>query len=372
MNKIALFMILFLIIPIAKADLIYQGDEVKYGQWEFTFISVLDNQTIQILFEDGLYYEINKTKDIEGLRITVQSTIFDPAYKNGVAEINGQVLWENECYNDTDCNDGNPCTDDYCLGYEKKCIHTPITKCKSGDNCCPENCDYYKDNDCRYYNCEKDSDCDDNVIETLDKCIKNICENTLITYCKTGDDVCPEGCFFSFDKNDLNADRDCSSQNLCISNSDCDDGNINTSDYCFAYPSTNQKKCINILNKTESSKKNIQEQTNTSISKSTSEEPNKVFHEEKCNIKGDTKNEEKKPYYCNGYVWKIQKTANTPCIENYECISGKCDNSRCTNPSISFQEKIKGSWLKYITIIIVSFILIAYAILYINVFKKLK
>jgi len=51
-----------------------------------------------------------------------------------------------------DCNDNIPCTTDTLLGSASlctaECIHTNITACFSGDNCCPKDCTYSLDNDC--------------------------------------------------------------------------------------------------------------------------------------------------------------------------------------------------------------------------------
>jgi hypothetical protein len=55
------------------------------------------------------------------------------------------------CYTDSDCADNSNCTTDYCNDPGKawaKCTHNKITKCRSGDNCCPDSCNNDNDEDC--------------------------------------------------------------------------------------------------------------------------------------------------------------------------------------------------------------------------------
>jgi hypothetical protein len=53
-----------------------------------------------------------------------------------------------ECSIDTDCDDGDPCTEDFCSIY-KQCSTIEVD-CISNDGCCPSRCSPVQDNDCRY------------------------------------------------------------------------------------------------------------------------------------------------------------------------------------------------------------------------------
>lgn len=55
---------------------------------------------------------------------------------------------KDECSADTDCNDGEISTQDKCEGTPKKCSNVPITSCVTGDDYCPQNCDFVNDEDC--------------------------------------------------------------------------------------------------------------------------------------------------------------------------------------------------------------------------------
>lgn len=65
------------------------------------------------------------------------------------------------------CSDGNNCTVDECLhnSYLNKsiCFNVPITACRDRDGCCPSNCSYNDDTDCKgscgNRKCELSEDC---------------------------------------------------------------------------------------------------------------------------------------------------------------------------------------------------------------------
>lgn len=53
-----------------------------------------------------------------------------------------------ECSGDSECDDGNNCTEDRCQGIPKACRHEEITACTPGDGCCPGGCNHTNDTDC--------------------------------------------------------------------------------------------------------------------------------------------------------------------------------------------------------------------------------
>ncbi len=85
--------------------------------------------------------------------------------------------------------------------------------------------------------CAVDSDCDDGLNSTVDKCVSiekcgsadkcigkpKACSNERIKECRNSDSFCPAGCFNA-------TDSDCASE--CIADSDCNDQNALTSDAC--------------------------------------------------------------------------------------------------------------------------------------------
>lgn len=84
----------------------------------------------------------------------------------------------NECFNNSDCNDNNPCTIDFCSGIPMICNNTFFSDCVSGDDCCPIDCnktlDYINnDLDCLPKpECWTDFDCNDSDETTIDLCDK--------------------------------------------------------------------------------------------------------------------------------------------------------------------------------------------------------
>lgn len=53
-----------------------------------------------------------------------------------------------ECSSNAECDDGDASTRDVCSGVPRTCQNIPITECTSGDNYCPEGCEYESDTDC--------------------------------------------------------------------------------------------------------------------------------------------------------------------------------------------------------------------------------
>jgi len=113
------------------------------------------------------------------------------------------------CESDEDCTDEtceNPgtcsayCAPIYCIG---------ITKCISGDGCCPTGCTYPDDTDCSEDECDTSADCDDFDVCTTDLCSgePRTCSYSAIIECINSDGCCPAGCSFS-------EDNDCFEESL--------------------------------------------------------------------------------------------------------------------------------------------------------------
>jgi hypothetical protein len=153
------------------------------------------------------------------------------------------------CDSDSDCNDDNPSTLDSCSGEPKSCKYEAITDCVTGDNFCPESCIYDKDKDCP--ECFSDPDCNDNTLSTKDTCSDSRCTNMIIKECITGDNYCPDKCNYK-------QDDDCIE---CGSDLDCDDNDSCTVDKCTEKQCLNEMidgcqyndECLKIGSRVESS-----------------------------------------------------------------------------------------------------------------------
>jgi hypothetical protein len=80
-------------------------------------------------------------------------------------------IQKDECSSNFDCNDNDISTNDNCAGTPKKCTHTKMTACVTGDNYCPNNCKYSEDKECD--ECLKDEDCGNK-----DACSIKSCQGT--------------------------------------------------------------------------------------------------------------------------------------------------------------------------------------------------
>jgi parallel beta-helix repeat protein len=152
-----------------------------------------------------------------------------------------------ECTLDSDCDDGDSCTEDSCdLG---ACEHTNICECETNADCddtdpctsheCVNNyCEYEDicgcedDSDCPdgyclagdCVDCLSNSDCDDSDPCTIDSCVGNDCEYTNICECQDDSD-CSEG---------ICLEGECIEPG-CEEDADCDDGNPCTINICTDY-----------------------------------------------------------------------------------------------------------------------------------------
>ncbi|MGB0588689.1 MAG: lamin tail domain-containing protein [Myxococcota bacterium] len=124
-----------------------------------------------------------------------------------------------QCQDQPDCNDGNPCTNDFCDPSTNLCENIAIEDC-----------------------CQEDGDCDDGLFCTNDSCDGDTCQ-----YIPTSDESCcdtnadcvvDDPCVVtSCYKNPQKGIQTCrlgpADPNCCTDNTDCDDGNSCTLDTCF-------------------------------------------------------------------------------------------------------------------------------------------
>ena len=124
-----------------------------------------------------------------------------------------------QCQDQPDCNDGNPCTNDFCDPGTNLCENIAIEDC-----------------------CQADDDCDDGLFCTNDSCDGESCQ-----YVPTSDDSCcdtnadcviDDPCVVtSCYKNPQKGIQTCrvgpADPNCCTDNTDCDDSNTCTLDTCF-------------------------------------------------------------------------------------------------------------------------------------------
>ncbi len=143
---------------------------------------------------------------------------------------------DDQCVYEGSCDDLDSCTVDICMGAPKECKYEAIEQCVTGDDCCPNQCNYTTDGDCPMPACLVDADCDDNDPTTLDTCITgwtNRCENVKQAIaCIPDDNYCPPECTYA-------EDNDCEQPVECEVDADCDDDDPSTIDTCTGVP----KKC---------------------------------------------------------------------------------------------------------------------------------
>jgi hypothetical protein len=161
-----------------------------------------------------------------------------------------------ECLTGADCGDGNICTSDSCDA-TGTCVHqnntlpcddglfcTLVDACAGGlcvgstDPCSGLVCDEAGD---RCVECLAASDCNDGNPCTDDVCTNNVCSNPPNTlpcedglFCTAGD-TCSNGvCVGGADPcaPSLLCDENLGSCVVCLTNADCDDGNVCTTDTC--------------------------------------------------------------------------------------------------------------------------------------------
>lgn len=149
------------------------------------------------------------------------------------------------CIKDTDCDDGNVCTEDSCPEVGGACAHKPVEGCCTVDTdcadqsvCTEDSCDAAM-NTCVFTalpNCCISSDqCDDGNKCTADICesLGGACKFVQIEGCCTNDDDCKKGNVCSAAK--CNAQNFCEGGTVpgcCFNDSDCADTDLCTNDVC--------------------------------------------------------------------------------------------------------------------------------------------
>ena len=145
----------------------------------------------------------------------------------------------------SNCDDGNPCTEDVMSGdpsaCDVTCEHIPITACVDGDGCCGEQCDASEDADCsatcgdrqvqagngetcdgppdcNAISCDQAGMCEESTGRTGHPQHCNIdCGYADITACIDSDGCCPSGCT-------ADTDSDCDAS--------CGNGIVEPGEYC--------------------------------------------------------------------------------------------------------------------------------------------
>ncbi len=142
------------------------------------------------------------------------------------------TLAVDECMADDECDDGNACTIDTCVG--QLCVHSNVTvqdqqRCLPDDNAnCVAECN--GEGQCECLECVADGDCFDENVCTVDVCVDGMCMHSNVsaqdpgTSCLSGSgaDACAGEC-------DGEGNCECPE---CYDDADCDDGNYCTIGTC--------------------------------------------------------------------------------------------------------------------------------------------
>lgn len=180
------------------------------------------NDCIETL--DDLNNLLQKKKDsftCEGLVPTIKEFSLEGGYV--VLAFPPGSFEPDECSSDVECDDKRPSTEDSCAGTPKKCLNTPLTECRAGDDYCPQDCLYGTDADCgEPGRCVSNSDCNDN-----DPCSVDRCEGT------------PKKCVNERTQSGCNLDDDCVSTGTRTENRYC------SPDKQFNEQQTTERACSN-------------------------------------------------------------------------------------------------------------------------------
>jgi MYXO-CTERM domain-containing protein len=144
------------------------------------------------------------------------------------------------CTQDSQCDDGDACTNDSCSG--NKCQHSSVSGCCTQDSQCndkdPCTADSCAGNKCQHSSisgcCTSDSQCDDGNVCTNDSCSSNKCTHSSIGGCCAKDSDCADTNPCTQDSCDT-ASGKCSYKSVsgcCVGDSDCDDSAPCTADTC--------------------------------------------------------------------------------------------------------------------------------------------
>jgi len=359
--------ILLLLLPAAFAAADYISyDQVTIGEGEsvvlagrnITLLDVFSNTQIRVGVDNAWsIMNINETKSIDKVNITVNATLYVSDNKQNYATLLIHVLQQIECEVDIDCDDQLESTIDTCMTSINKCSYETIVSCTDNDGYCPSFCSRYTDYDCVLQDtCELDSECDDNNSGTKDTCDgsynqRDLCRHTPITECNSGDDFCPLGCNNDQSLFGTTHDADCSINNTCIQHLDCKDSDDATIDICSG-DGTIERVCTNELTVQCSVGDNycpadcsaaddsdcFVSETKIEFEELVDPTPTEVLASTGgCDEEGTVKNGS----FCQAGIWKHQKAGNSLCSKDYQCQTGVCkeDNSCLSNNEIGDQRK---------------------------------
>ncbi len=156
-------MLLKINLPIDNSSF-YLGDDIRFsavvqgGLAPFNYSLKSDKDGI--LLEDLKNYDnffvtsINYlTPGLHNLTLELTDSSNPPLFVNKTVKIliKNTDVSKVRCFDYTDCNDNNPCTEDTCLNpglVSSSCSNDFITVCKDGDNCCPGGCNKDNDSEC--------------------------------------------------------------------------------------------------------------------------------------------------------------------------------------------------------------------------------
>ena len=188
-----LFLIFLLLVPIILAEEMEPLETITYEGREITLNAVQGNKALISVDGEKNILSLNQQKTINGVKITLIE-IFD-AGDFGTANLDFELAYN--C-GDLKCDEfetsENCCKDCGCSGalkcVENSCILPECTldsQCEDSNSLTEDYCSEFK---CKHRNikCEKDLDCNDNNLDTDDTCYKGNCRNFLNYVCKTNED----------------------------------------------------------------------------------------------------------------------------------------------------------------------------------------
>ncbi len=151
-----LFILLLLPTSLAAAEYIAY-DQVTIGEGEsvilagrnITLLDVFSNTQIRVGVDEAWrIMNINETKSIDKVNITVNATLYVSDNKVNYATVLIHVLQRLECNVDIDCDDQIDSTIDTCITSIDKCTHETILSCTDNDGYCPSFCSRDSYSDC--------------------------------------------------------------------------------------------------------------------------------------------------------------------------------------------------------------------------------
>lgn len=327
-----------------------EGESVVMAGRNITLLEVFSGTQIRVDVDNTWkILEINETKSIEKVNITVNATLYASGQKTSYASLVIHVLQRSECQIDLDCDDQLRSTIDSCMEDINKCVYETIVTCTDNDGYCPEICSRASDYDCLLQDkCELDRECDDDNPGTKDSCDGSYgqqanCRHEPITDCTSGDKFCPLKCTNNQKLYGTLHDADCSINNTCMSHADCKDDDEATIDLCSG-DGTIERTCVNELTIECKSYDNYCPEGCFLVDDSDCPEEIQEISYETSRTVGtecsDVSSVENKSF-CEDGFWKFQRAGDASCTENYQCQLGTCksDNTCLSKDDISNQRR---------------------------------